>query len=105
MLDERQIQTNRRVIAAWGVPFEENDDGTVMMFRQPGRPAADFYPTRNRWRCGQEFWWGHAADFIEWFEIMNHWRCRAIGIPFVPVQAAEGTAEDQERCLTNRRQK
>ena len=49
------------------VNFVKNYGGTIG-FRFPDRAAADFYPTKNKWRKGPVSYYGNAEKFLEWYE-------------------------------------
>lgn len=52
--------------------YETRNDGTVMLFRVPGKPIVDYFPTTNKWNVvstdKRETKTGNAQSFLEWFE-------------------------------------
>ncbi len=58
---------NWSVLNACRIPFELRNDGEAVLFRQPGKPAADFYPSTGRWRSGERTYTGGAHAFLDWY--------------------------------------
>ncbi len=60
--------SNWSVLNACRIPFELRNDGEAVLFRQPGKPAADFYPSTGRWRSGEQTYKGGAQAFLDWYK-------------------------------------
>lgn len=64
---------NRRLLLASGIPFR--DKGEALLFRNPGSPLADFYPSTGRWTVigrmgrfdGLSVLRGGASAFLAWY--------------------------------------
>jgi hypothetical protein len=59
---------NLKALRASGVPFEERPE--ACLFRAPGKPLVDFYPSTGRWRvvAGQrKTFRGGAVAFLAWY--------------------------------------
>ena len=39
-----------------------------VLFRFPGKPKADFFPTTNKWRSKNKTFYGGAKSFLNWYE-------------------------------------
>lgn len=66
------LEENMKAINESGLPYETRNNGTVILFRLPGKPDVDFYPTTNHWhiiianeRLKMD---GNAKKFLKWFE-------------------------------------
>lgn len=44
------------------------DKGEAILFREPGKPAVDFYPSTGRWRAFGKMHKGGAQAFIFWYQ-------------------------------------
>lgn len=66
--DEARID-NMRVLNESGVPFREGPDGNTCLFREPGKPQVNFFPSTGRWaRCGlHKAQSGGATAFLAWY--------------------------------------
>ena len=52
-----------------GAVFTTNNNGTTLLFRENGKPRADFYPSTGRWRVStsNNTFRGGAKRFWEWY--------------------------------------
>jgi hypothetical protein len=61
---------NTDVIRSSKIPHRSTNNGESLVFREPGKPKVDFYPSTGRWRVvsGQgRTMGGHAMKFLEWY--------------------------------------
>ena len=58
---------NAQAIAESGVPHTVTNNGEAILFRQAGKPDADFYPSTGRWRSGGRTYNGGAVAFLRWY--------------------------------------
>lgn len=72
-------EKNLAALRASGIPFSERPE--ACLFREPGRPRVDFYPSTGRWRVvgGGRTFRGGAVAFLAWYR-----------------KQAEGGADDAE---------
>lgn len=81
---------NMEALRASGLRFTEH--ATSVVFREPGKPAVDFYPHTGRWRLvgrkngGSKTMSGGAKAFLRWYEKQSVQIAPAPG--FEPVQLA-----------------
>ncbi|WP_454691178.1 hypothetical protein [Achromobacter aloeverae] len=65
----RWKQDNTAAIAASGIPHRSTNNGETILFRQPGKPKVDFYPSTGRARidgtAARSF--GGARSFLAWY--------------------------------------
>lgn len=47
--------------------FHVANDGECIMFREPGFPKVDFYPSTGRYRSGNKTRGGHFDEFYKWY--------------------------------------
>lgn len=62
-------EDNTKVIAICEFTFTITNNGETILFRIPGKPMVDFYPSTGRWYLpnkGQVFS-GGAHKFLDWF--------------------------------------
>lgn len=50
--------------------FASTNYGETLVFREPGKPAVDFYPSTGRWRVAgvTKTFRGGAESFLRWYE-------------------------------------
>jgi len=53
--------------AAGLTEYKTRNQGTVLLFRQSGKPVVDFYPGTGRWRSGNKTYEGGASAFMAWY--------------------------------------
>lgn len=59
---------NTETINKSGIPYRLAG-GQTMLFREPGKPRVDFYPSTGRWRVnGQRAVSGGARKFLDWYK-------------------------------------
>lgn len=60
--------SNLERLRASGIPFSERPE--ACLFREPGRPRVDFYPSTGRWRVvgGGRTFRGGAGAFLKWYQ-------------------------------------
>jgi len=63
----KRRERNMAILQEAGVRFSERNDGTVLLFRAPGKPPADFYPGTNSWRSAHVTFRGNANSFLRWW--------------------------------------
>lgn len=63
-------QRNLAVLNASGVIFTTTNYGETLLFREAGKPKADFYPSTGRWRVAglTKTFRGGAEAFLRWYE-------------------------------------
>lgn len=70
---ERHLKWHQRNVAALvtsGLKYRSVNDGESLLFREPGKPKVDFYPSTGRWRivgAQSKTFRGGAAAFIGWY--------------------------------------
>lgn len=64
---EARAAVNVKTLEAYGLIFEVRNAGDVLLFREPGKPKADFYPSTGRWRSGGKTYSGGAHSFRKWY--------------------------------------
>lgn len=66
---ENWKQQNFDILAASGLKYRVVNDGLTVLFREPGKPAVDFYPSTGRWRLPKmnRTMGGHAQRFLTWY--------------------------------------
>ena len=64
----KQLEKNKHFIDQNGLEYHLVNYGTTMLFREPGKPKVDYYPSTNKWKCGIKFYHGNVVDFVEWYE-------------------------------------
>lgn len=47
--------------------YQKRNSGDVLLFRESGKPQADFYPTTGKWRSGAKTYEGGVERFVEWY--------------------------------------
>jgi len=54
-------------------PFEIPGDGSIVLFRTPGRIKATFWPTKNKWSddTNGRIYRGGARNFVCWYRKIN----------------------------------
>jgi len=62
-------RNNTAVLQASGISFTITNASETFLFREPGKPKVDFYPSTGRWRvAGQSRTFsGGAAKFLDWY--------------------------------------
>ena len=62
-------QSNAAALRAAGVRFEVRNEGAVLLLREPGKPAVDYYPGTGRWRVRGivRTFGGRAGEFLNWY--------------------------------------
>lgn len=60
---------NTAIISRSGIPFRSANNGEAILFRQPGKPKVDFYPSTGRWRIpGRKgIFGGGAENLLSWY--------------------------------------
>ena len=60
---------NMRVLGMSGLDYRVTNGGETLLFRDPGMPKVDFYPSTGRWRVAgvQETFGGGAEKFLQWY--------------------------------------
>ncbi len=61
---------NMKALTASRIPFKETNGGESILFRDPGKPKVDFYPSTGRWRdvSNNKTHSGGGAKFIAWYQ-------------------------------------
>jgi hypothetical protein len=59
---------NMEVLNASGLMFGSANRGEALLFRDYGKPKADFYPSTGRWRSGNKTYSGGAKAFLAWWK-------------------------------------
>lgn len=59
--------SNRRIIDQSKIPY--TDKWEALLFREPGMPKVDFYPSTGRWRVAgkKKTFRGGATAFLGWY--------------------------------------
>ena len=65
---QERKEKNLLILRASTLPFEYRNDGDVVMVRDKGYPAIDFWPTKNKWRIGTRYMLGSADDLIDFLK-------------------------------------
>lgn len=70
---ERHAEWHRKNMEALntsGHKFKETNYGETILFREPGKPKVDFYPSTGRWRVSgmSKTFRGGAEVFLRWYE-------------------------------------
>jgi len=71
--NRKREAANMEVINMWlmsgNIKYAQHisDRGGTILFRFPGKPKADFYPTKNKWRKGNAIYRGDAKKFLDWY--------------------------------------
>lgn len=63
-------QKNMAVLGESGAIFTVTNHGETLLFRQPGKPKVDFYPSTGRWRivgATSKTFSGGAQSFLNWY--------------------------------------
>lgn len=62
-------QKNMAALNASGHKFTETNYGETILFREPGKPKVDFYPSTGRWRVAgmSKTFRGGAEVFLRWY--------------------------------------
>ncbi len=77
MEKETRGAINLEKIRVWIEDGEENrrhlfieyrGGGSIVLFRFPRKPKADFFPTTNKWRSRNKTYHGDASQFLKWYE-------------------------------------
>ena len=68
-----QSKGHRRILDESGLKFTEQNNGTVLLFRNSSGPGCDFWPSTGRWqwhRPGKRprQMQGEARSFINWYK-------------------------------------
>jgi len=74
--------SNMVILENSGLSYQVKNSGTILLFRIPGKPAVDLYPTVNRWKLvgsKPQMMYGDASAFLAWYAKQ-----------LVPVEAAPG---------------
>lgn len=63
---------NLTALEASGLRYETANNGETLLFREPGKPRVDFYPSTGRWRVvgvstPQPARGGGARNFLRWY--------------------------------------
>lgn len=60
---------NMAALTASGLPFRETNCGESILFREPGKPKVDFFPSTGRWRVAgvKKTFRGGAKAFVRWY--------------------------------------
>lgn len=60
---------NTALLEASGLDFRSTNSGECLLFREPGKPVVDFYPSTGRWRLPKigRTMGGHAQRFLIWY--------------------------------------
>jgi len=61
---------NLDVIRSSRIPYRSTNNGESLLFREPGKPKVDFFPSTGRWRVvsgNARTMGGHAMKFLEWY--------------------------------------
>jgi hypothetical protein len=65
--DKRREQ-NWKVLNECNIPFKITNDDECCLFREPGMPKVDFYPSSGRWRvANSKASGGGAVAFLNWY--------------------------------------
>ena len=71
---EKRESVNQKIIQDWLMNGNIkhcdhiSDRGGTILFRFPGKPKIDFYPTKNKWRKGRIIYWGDVSKFLKWYD-------------------------------------
>jgi hypothetical protein len=90
------FKKNMEVLRASGLAFTEHT--TSVVFREPGKPAVDFYPHTGRWRlvgrknAGGKTMSGGAKGFLAWYAKQS--------VPVEPAAGFEPVAAEPARERT-----
>lgn len=62
-------QDNMTVLSGSGTIFTVTNEGETVLFREPSKPKADFYPSTGRWRVAglKKTFRGGAQSFLNWY--------------------------------------
>ncbi len=65
--------SNLKLIQASSFIFNSTSDRETLLFREPGKPRVDFYPSTGRWKVMHSnlkpIWMkGGASAFLAWYE-------------------------------------
>ena len=67
----KRLEENLKLLRESEFVFETRNDSTVLLFRIPGKPMVDYYPSTNTWRTvggdKQVKKFGRAPKFLKWF--------------------------------------
>ena len=66
-------KANMETLAASGVDFVMATGGEALLFREPGKPKVDFYPSTGRWRVAgkTQTFRGGAEAFLNWYRTQS----------------------------------
>ncbi len=69
---EEWRETNMAVLRTASFQFRETNNGECLLFREPGKPMVDFYPSTGRWRVvgtkSSPTLSGGAEAFLVWYQ-------------------------------------
>jgi hypothetical protein len=63
-------QKNTETLTFSGLDFVATNGGETFLFREPGKPKVDFYPSTGRWRivgATRKTFKGGARSFLNWY--------------------------------------
>ncbi len=62
-------ERNLATLNASSVIFTTTNYGETLLFREPGKPKVDFYPSTGRWRVAglTKTFRGGAGSFLSWY--------------------------------------
>ena len=61
---------NLAMVQQSGLKFRVTNNGECLVFREPGKPKVDFYPSSGRWRdvgLSKRNYSGGAEAFLQWY--------------------------------------
>lgn len=61
---------NTDAIRTSKIPYRAANNGETLIFREPGKPKVDFYPSTGRWRnvsTNGRTMGGGAMTFLDWY--------------------------------------
>ena len=59
---------NMAILEKSGLAYTVTNGSQCILFRIPGYPVTDFYPSSGKWRAARRTYWGGATSCINWME-------------------------------------
>lgn len=61
--------SNTQIIVSSGLTYQSKNHGENLLFRNPGKPKVDFFPSTGRWRevTQNKNYSGGAEAFLSWY--------------------------------------
>jgi hypothetical protein len=62
----------REILLKAGLTFQEENDGRILLFRDPSGPVCDFFPITGQWQAYREgkrprLMFGGVDSFLNWY--------------------------------------